>query len=96
MRKVLVGVTALVVLAGASALSYWAGSRQSPPASSAPAAAAPAKGAPPPGIVVEATRVSVVKLPQALAAVGSLRSDETVILRPGRGRVANQLPRRRA
>jgi membrane fusion protein (multidrug efflux system) len=80
MRKVVVGVAAVALVVGVGALSYWAGSRNTPAA--APAAAAPAKGGPPPGIVVEATRVSVVKLPQALAAVGSLRSDETVILRP--------------
>ncbi|MGZ5583571.1 MAG: efflux RND transporter periplasmic adaptor subunit, partial [Usitatibacter sp.] len=41
-----------------------------------------AKGNAPPGILVEAQKVAVVKLPQSLGAVGSLRSDETVILRP--------------
>ncbi|MEP7069231.1 MAG: biotin/lipoyl-binding protein, partial [Usitatibacter sp.] len=79
MRKPLVGVVALVALIGVGGLSYWAGSRTSTPA----AAAAPAKPAPAPqGVVVEAARVAVVKLPHALSAVGSLRSDETVILRP--------------
>jgi membrane fusion protein, multidrug efflux system len=86
MRKAVVGVVAVALVAGASALSYWAGSRQQTPAAAA-SAAAPAKAAP--GIVVEATRVSLVQLPQALGAVGSLRSDETVILRPEvAGRVA--------
>jgi membrane fusion protein (multidrug efflux system) len=38
---------------------------------------------------VEAVKVSIARLPQALAAVGSLRSDETVIVRPEiAGRVA--------
>src|SRR5688500_284130 len=82
MRKVVVGAVAFALLAGASALSYWAGSRNAP-AQAAARPAAPAKGgAAPAGVVVEASRVSVVKLPQALSAVGSLRSDETVIVRP--------------
>ena len=87
MRKVLLGVAALAVIATASLVSFWAGERnaeKSPqPASAAKAGPAPA------GVVVEAAKVSVVKLPQALGAVGSLRSDETVIVRPEvAGRVA--------
>lgn len=89
MRKVVAGIAAVAVLAGASALSYWAGTRNN--VKPAAASAAPAKAAPP-GVVVEATRVAVVKMPQALSAVGSLRSDETVILRPEvAGRVAQIL-----
>jgi len=43
-----------------------------------------------PGIVVEASRVTIAKLPQSLNAVGSLRSDETVVVRPEvAGRIAN-------
>ena len=79
MRKPLVGVVALVALIVVGGLSYWAGSRTSTPAAAA-VAAKPA--AAPQGVVVEAAKVAVVKLPQALTAVGSLRSDETVILRP--------------
>lgn len=86
MHKALFGAMVVAALAGVGAISYWAGTRStSPPASPA---AAPAKAAAP-GIVVEATRVSQVKVPQALTAVGSLRSDETVILRPEiAGRIA--------
>ncbi len=84
MRKVVVGAALLAVVAGVGALSFWAGRSTQPPAT----AAAPAKG-PPAGIVVEASRVAVRSLPQSLTAVGSLRSDETVILRPEiAGRVA--------
>ena len=79
MRKPLVGVVALVALIVVGGLSYWAGSRTSTPA---PAAVAAKPAAAPQGVVVEAAKVAVVKLPQALTAVGSLRSDETVILRP--------------
>lgn len=88
MRKALLGTLVVASLAGVGALSYWAGTR-SPSKPASPAAAAPAKGGPPPGVVVEAARVTTVKLPRALTAVGSLRSDETVILRPEiAGRIA--------
>jgi membrane fusion protein (multidrug efflux system) len=74
-------VIAAVVVAGIGFLSFWAGTRNADqkPASAGPA---PAKGPAPAGIVIEASKVAVVNMPQALAAVGSLRSDETVILRP--------------
>ena len=83
MRKALVGAMVLAIVIGASAVSFWAGRKTSqPPASAAaPAKAAPAKGGPP-AVIVEAARVSLVRLPQSLSAVGSLRSDETVIVRP--------------
>ena len=83
MRKVLAGAVLLAALGIVGAGSYWAGTRNAPaPGNGAGtgSAAAPAKA--PPGIVVEAARVSVVKLPQSLTAVGSLRSDETIIVRP--------------
>ena len=93
MRKVLVGAAALAVVAGASGISYWAGQKSS--AAAAPSAAS-AKAAPPkagpPAVVVEAAKVSVVNLPRSLSAVGSLRSDETIIVRPEvAGRVAQIL-----
>ena len=87
MRKVVVGAAVLAIVIGVGAASFWAGTRA--PAAK-PAAATPAKapGGPPP-VVIEASKVAVVNLPQALTAVGSLRSDETVILRPEvAGRVA--------
>jgi membrane fusion protein (multidrug efflux system) len=89
MRKAVVGV-AVAALMAVGAASYWAGKRSAPAAGPGPAAgAAPAKGGPPPGVAVEAVRVQMAKLPQAIAAVGSLRSDETIIVRPEiAGRVA--------
>jgi membrane fusion protein (multidrug efflux system) len=81
MNKLLVGTGVVAVIAAASVLSFWAGGRNAAPsAAKAPAPQAAAKA--PPGIVVEAMKVAVVRLPQSLTAVGSLRSDETVILRP--------------
>ena len=91
MRKVFLGTAVVALVAGVGALAYWAGSRTAQPsvaAAATPAKAAPAKGAPA-GVVVEASQVMVAALPQALSAVGSLRSDETVIIRPEvAGRVA--------
>jgi membrane fusion protein (multidrug efflux system) len=84
MRKAAAGSLVLVLVAAVGAASYWAGTRNAKPAG--PAAASPAKAAPgkgaPAGVVVEASRVQVAQLPQALTAVGSLRSDETVMIRP--------------
>jgi membrane fusion protein (multidrug efflux system) len=78
MQKTTLGVVAAIAVAAASGLSYWAGTRNAPTPPAAPVAAAKA----PPGIAVEASKVAIVSLPQALTAVGSLRSDETVVLRP--------------
>ena len=79
MRRIVAGASVAALIVAVGAASYWAGTRSK----SAPAAtaAAPAKAAPP-GIVVEASKVQVVNLPQAITAVGSLRSDETIIVRP--------------
>jgi membrane fusion protein, multidrug efflux system len=87
MRKIVVGAVAVAAIAAVGGVSYWAGTQKSPDVASAKLPAAAPKGPPP--VVVEATKVAVVKLPQGLSAVGSLRSDETVILRPEvAGRVA--------
>ena len=92
MRKAILAASALVLVVGVGALSFWAGSRNAETKPATPVAATPAKGGAPAGIVVEATKVALVNVPQALTAVGSLRSDEAVILRPEvAGRVAQIL-----
>ena len=82
MQKLLVGAGIVAAIAAVGGLSFWAGGRnaEAPAARAQAPQAAPGKA--PAGIVVEATKVSVARLPQSLTAVGSLRSDETVILRP--------------
>ena len=82
MQKLLVGAGIVAAIAAVGGLSFWAGGRnaEAPAAKAQSPQAAPGKA--PAGIVVEATKVSVARLPQSLTAVGSLRSDETVILRP--------------
>jgi membrane fusion protein, multidrug efflux system len=91
MRKASLGATVVVLVVGVGAVSYWAGTRSAAKPAAA-AAAAPAKGGAPAGVAVEAIKVSMARLPQALTAVGSLRSDETVIVRPEiAGRIAQIL-----
>src|SRR5688572_505653 len=92
MRIALLGATVVALVAGVGAVSYWAGTR-SAAKSPATSTAAPAKGGgAPAGVAIEAIKVSMAKLPHALTAVGSLRSDETVIVRPEiAGRIAQIL-----
>lgn len=82
-----VGVVASAVIAG---IFFWLGARQgtsSPPSGGAPgstSAAVAGKGqtAGPPPTAVDAARVKIAPLAKTISAVGSLRSDETVIVRP--------------
>lgn len=86
MKKVLpwlVSGFALLVVGGGA---YWFGRSQSPAAANAapggqgaPAAKAPSG---PPATAVEATKVAIREVAQGITAVGSLRSDESVIVRP--------------
>lgn len=84
---VLVSVFAALLLIGGG--GYWIGKSQtnnSPPKSTAPGGSPPSSKAGPGGptgpIAVEATRVVPVRMAQGLTAVGSLRSDESVTVRP--------------
>src|SRR5437870_7486759 len=69
---------ALAIVAGAA--GFWLGRDPGTDKTPvAPIATAPQAGN---SVVVEATKVSRVALPQGITAVGSLRSDESVTLRP--------------
>jgi len=88
MQKVVAAAVAVAAIAGVGALSYWAGTQKSSNGAVAQKSPAAAPKGPPP-VIVEATKVATVKLPQGISAVGSLRSDEAVVLRPEvAGRVA--------
>ena len=82
MNKTIAIAAVVVVGLAAAGGGYWFGT-QRPPAT-APVAAAPAKG--PAGgaqaVSVEAVKVKTESMPQTITAVGSLRSDESVTLRP--------------
>jgi membrane fusion protein (multidrug efflux system) len=91
------GILLALLFAGAG---YWIGQRQSggkvgpaeSPAATGPAARAGVPGGPaggPPGVAVELARVAKLSLPQGVTAVGSLRSNESVLVRPEiSGRIA--------
>jgi membrane fusion protein (multidrug efflux system) len=84
MKKVVAVVTAVAFAVAAMGGAYWFGTKSS--AAPGQVAQAAAKGvAAPPGagnVTVEAIKVATQSLPQTITAVGSLRSDESVTLRP--------------
>jgi len=88
MNKMVVGTFAVVVIAIAAGAGFWFGQQRAPGASDAGAASgaqakAGAAGATAGGAVnVEAVKVARVAMPQTITAVGSLRSDESITLRP--------------
>jgi membrane fusion protein (multidrug efflux system) len=100
MNKSLVGALAAAVVAAAAAGGYWYGQQRS--ATGVPAApggvqTGQAKGPGGPGgpggagaaVAVEAIKVARTSLPQTITAVGSVRSDESVTIRPEvAGRIA--------
>ncbi|CAG0982046.1 Multidrug resistance protein MdtA [Burkholderiales bacterium] len=78
-------IAALVIAAAGLAAGggYWIGQkRPGGPGSSPSSSGAVAPAAAPAAVTVEAVRVVRASLPQAITAVGSLRSDESVTLRP--------------
>jgi membrane fusion protein, multidrug efflux system len=84
MNKVVIASLVVVCLAAFAGGGYWLGQQRGAgdatvPVASAPAAPPVAQGA---GVAVEASKVARVALPQGITAVGSLRSDESVTLRP--------------
>ena len=102
MNKAALGIVAVVVAAVAAGAGYWLGQRPSAPvagasgqtapgagAAKAPGAAGGGAGGPAAGVPVEVVKVATASLPQSITTVGSLRSDESVTIRPEvAGRIA--------
>jgi len=89
MNKLVIGGLALIVLAAVGGGSYWLGQQRLDAAGGAPKTAGQVSSAPggagqgqAQGVSVEASKVARIALPQGITAVGSLRSDESVTLRP--------------
>ena len=83
-REVLAVMVVLGVAAGAGA-GYWFGQRGPAPTDAsrvADAAKNSAGGPAPSAVAVEAVRVATAPMPQTITAVGSLRSDESITVRP--------------
>ena len=80
------GAVVALLLVVAVGGGYWFGLQRAVPAQSAAAGQGAAKGGPatpaPGSVTVEAVKVVSESLPQTITAVGSLRSDESVTLRP--------------
>jgi membrane fusion protein (multidrug efflux system) len=89
MNKTVVGALAVFVIAIAAGAGFWFGQQRAPTSeatagatSGAQAKAVGALGAAPGAVAVEAIKVARVAMPQTITAVGSLRSDESITLRP--------------
>ena len=91
MNKALLGGLLALAVAAAAGGGYWYGAKKAPhavgvkagAAGKADAAGAAAHAAKDErAVAVEVARVSVIQLPGIITAVGSLRSDESVTLRP--------------
>ena len=86
MKISVVAPIAVVAVAIAAGGGYWFGQQRSGAAKSASGSATTAsdKGAPSAAsaVIVEAVSASTASMPQMITAVGSLRSDESVTLRP--------------
>jgi membrane fusion protein (multidrug efflux system) len=84
MNKTVFGVIAAMGIAVAAAGGFWFGANKGSLPSTpggAPQTASKAS-APTPGVAVEAVKVALQPMPQAITTVGSLRSDESVTVRP--------------
>jgi len=82
MNKAVVGSISALLVVAAAAGGYWFGTQKSGPMSpptTDPVSAT--KGGTPP-TAVEAVKVSLQPMPQSITAVGSLRSDESITVRP--------------
>lgn len=87
MNKALVVTIAAAVIAGSIGAGYWMGRTNAPATNASSAQASPGKpGAAGPGgaggTVVEVARTKAAMLPGTITAIGSLKSDESVSLRP--------------
>jgi len=87
MKTAVVSMLVGIAVLGAAAGGYWYGALRTAPGSATPSAASGgAKAAPSPKApatpTVEVVKVAAASLPQTITTVGSLRSDESVVLRP--------------
>ena len=86
MNKTILAVLAVLGLGLAAGAGFWWGQQRTPAeeagalAAQQKAAGAPTSG--PPAVTVEAVKVMTASLPQTITAVGSLRSDESITVRP--------------
>ena len=80
MNKAVIALVAVVLAAAAGFVGFWFGQQKD--VGPAAQVAAPKSNPAAASVVVEASKVAKVALPQGITAVGSLRSDESVTVRP--------------
>lgn len=85
MNKAVLGTAAVAGILLAAAAGYWFGQHRAPKAADgavSPAASRAADATKVSAITVDVIKVARAPMPQTITAVGSLRSDESVMLRP--------------
>jgi membrane fusion protein, multidrug efflux system len=85
MSKAVVGAISASLIVVAAAAGYWFGTQRTTdgaPAAAGAVSAAPKSGGASSAVAVEAVKVVVQPMPQSITAVGSLRSDESITVRP--------------
>ncbi|HTQ01971.1 MAG TPA: efflux RND transporter periplasmic adaptor subunit [Casimicrobiaceae bacterium] len=84
MNRTVAIIAATAVALGAAGAGYWLGTQRLPPPAAAASKASNPKdaSAASQAVTVEAVKVVTASMPQTITAVGSLRSDESVTLRP--------------
>jgi membrane fusion protein (multidrug efflux system) len=85
MSKAVVGVISASLIVVAAAAGYWFGTQRTAgttPTATGSVSAAPKSGGASSAVAVEAVKVAVQPMPQSITAVGSLRSDESITVRP--------------
>src|SRR5215471_11467138 len=82
MNKAVIALVAVVLVLAGGVGGYWLARGKDAAAGADPVAAAKSNAPSAGGVVVEASPVAKVALPQGITAVGSLRSDESVTVRP--------------
>ncbi|TMG98857.1 MAG: efflux transporter periplasmic adaptor subunit, partial [Betaproteobacteria bacterium] len=83
--KAVVGVISASLIVVAAAAGYWFGTQRTSgtaPTAAGTVSAAPKSGGASSAVAVEAIKVAVQPMPQSITAVGSLRSDESITVRP--------------
>src|SRR5215211_2202116 len=85
MSKAVVAVISALLIIVAAAGGYWFGTQKSvgtAPTSAGNVSVAPKNAGASNAVAVEAVKVAVQPMPQSITAVGSLRSDESITVRP--------------
>ena len=82
MNKTALAILAVVAVAIAAGGGYWIGQQRMPGTGPSASAKGTGPAAVPTAVTVEAVKVAQMSMPQTITTVGSLRSDESITVRP--------------